>query len=96
MDIKELHKRIALGVPKEGEAGPTGEWRVFKPVINKEKCIAYKKNSLICQICWKFCPDATIEQGTPPKIDYVYCKGCGICAEECPSKAIEMQEENQN
>lgn len=23
-------------------------------------------------------------------IDYTYCKGCGICAEECPIDAIEM------
>jgi len=24
------------------------------------------------------------------EIDYDYCKGCGICANECPKKAIEM------
>jgi Pyruvate/2-oxoacid:ferredoxin oxidoreductase delta subunit len=24
------------------------------------------------------------------KIDYDYCKGCGICAQECPAKAIRM------
>jgi Pyruvate/2-oxoacid:ferredoxin oxidoreductase delta subunit len=22
--------------------------------------------------------------------DYVYCKGCGICAHECPAGAIQM------
>jgi pyruvate ferredoxin oxidoreductase delta subunit len=26
-------------------------------------------------------------------IDYNYCKGCGICAEECPVDAIEMKME---
>ena len=26
-------------------------------------------------------------------IDYVYCKGCGICAAECPTKKIEMKRE---
>jgi pyruvate ferredoxin oxidoreductase delta subunit len=29
-----------------------------------------------------------------PKIDLEYCKGCGICAEECPPKAIAMVEES--
>lgn len=96
MDIKELHKRISLGIPTEGEAGFTGEWRVFKPVVIKEKCLAYKKDSLICQLCWKFCPDAVIEQGKPPVIDFNYCKGCGICAEVCPAKAIDMVNENQD
>ena len=26
-------------------------------------------------------------------IDYDFCKGCGICAAECPSGAIEMRPE---
>jgi pyruvate ferredoxin oxidoreductase delta subunit len=35
-----------------------------------------------------------ITRTIPPTIDYEYCKGCGICAEECPSKAISMKEES--
>ena len=27
------------------------------------------------------------------EIDYDYCKGCGICAEECPADAIVMERE---
>jgi pyruvate ferredoxin oxidoreductase delta subunit len=26
-------------------------------------------------------------------INYSYCKGCGICGEECPKGAIKMVEE---
>ncbi|MEM2686731.1 MAG: 4Fe-4S binding protein, partial [Thermoproteota archaeon] len=33
---------------------------------------------------------AIIRNGSEVKIDYNYCKGCGICAEECPRKAITM------
>ncbi|TRO47493.1 hypothetical protein E2P65_04315, partial [Candidatus Bathyarchaeota archaeon] len=24
------------------------------------------------------------------EVDYDYCKGCGVCANECTSKAIDM------
>jgi pyruvate ferredoxin oxidoreductase delta subunit len=34
-----------------------------------------------------------ITRGEEYDIDYKYCKGCGICAEECPLKVIEMVEE---
>lgn len=27
------------------------------------------------------------------RIDYDYCKGCGICSNVCPVKAIEMVRE---
>jgi len=34
-----------------------------------------------------------VTRTVPPAIDYEYCKGCGICAEECPAHAITMVEE---
>lgn len=64
----------------------TGSWRNFKPVLCRDKCTG-------CLICWKFCPEACIELGEYPLIDYKYCKGCGICAAECKKAAIEMVEE---
>lgn len=67
----------------------TGAWRNIKPVINLEGCIR-------CGICWKFCPEPSIEiVDEYPVIDYDYCKGCGICAEECPTKCIVMVEEKK-
>jgi len=64
----------------------TGDWRAFKPVVDKEKCIN-------CFFCWIYCPDAALvrkEEGI--EINYDYCKGCGICAKECPKEAIKMVE----
>lgn len=64
----------------------TGDWRAFKPVIDKEKCIN-------CFFCWIYCPDAALvrtEKGI--EINYDYCKGCGICAKECPKQGIQMVE----
>lgn len=68
----------------------TGGWRTFKPVHDKEKCIN-------CLFCWMYCPDSAIkvEDGKVVGIDLEHCKGCGICAKECPSKvkAIKMEKE---
>ena len=83
----------SMSFPVKGEAGDTGTWRTHRPIIDLTKCIAAKKNKLICMLCWLYCPEATISKTVPPKVDYQYCKGCGVCAEECPSKSISMEEE---
>ena len=67
----------------------TGGWRAFKPICDNSKCIK-------CWTCWKFCPDVAIAIGEDgPIYDYDHCKGCGICANECPVKCIEMIPENK-
>ncbi|MDD2803876.1 MAG: 4Fe-4S binding protein, partial [Methanocorpusculum sp.] len=47
-----------------------------------------------CGICAMFCPDAVIDPDTL-EIDLVYCKGCGICSNECPKKCIQMVREER-
>jgi 2-oxoacid:acceptor oxidoreductase delta subunit (pyruvate/2-ketoisovalerate family) len=51
-------------------------------------------NCFSCDNCYGVCPDNAViklgEPGEPYAIDYDYCKGCGICAAECPCGAIEM------
>jgi pyruvate ferredoxin oxidoreductase delta subunit len=46
-------------------------------------------------ICWVFCPDSSIlvKEEKMVGIDYDHCKGCGICAHECPTGALEMKPE---
>ncbi len=68
----------------------TGNWRSTKPVHIPEKCIH-------CLICWIYCPDSAIrtEDGKFFEFDYDYCKGCGICAHECPKDAIVMESEKK-
>lgn len=56
------------------------DWRVEKPVYNRDFCID-------CQFCWLYCPDMSIiaKDKKMTGIDYVHCKGCGICADVCPT-----------
>jgi formate dehydrogenase beta subunit len=57
-------------------------------------------NCLSCDNCWTLCPDVAVlktqevaADGSHYLFDYDYCKGCGLCARECPSGYILMQEE---
>lgn len=51
-------------------------------------------NCFSCDNCFGVCPDnAVIKVGgedTPYLIDLDYCKGCALCATECPAGAIAM------
>lgn len=49
-----------------------------------------------CGNCFIFCPDTSIyfnEGELESQVNYEYCKGCGICANECPRGAIVMMKE---
>jgi 2-oxoacid:acceptor oxidoreductase delta subunit (pyruvate/2-ketoisovalerate family) len=69
----------------------TGDWKTYKPIRDPSKCT-------ICLTCVLFCPDGAIrwhpEKGDI-EFDFDYCKGCGICANECPTKAITMKLEQE-
>lgn len=54
-------------------------------------------NCLSCDNCYGVCPDNAIVKlgpGEGYRINYDFCKGCGICANECPCGAIEMKKED--
>ena len=49
----------------------------------------------LCLQCVLSCPDASIRLDageTNVKVDFDHCKGCGICAYECPRGVIAMEE----
>jgi 2-oxoacid:acceptor oxidoreductase delta subunit (pyruvate/2-ketoisovalerate family) len=50
-------------------------------------------NCFECDNCYGVCPDNAVEKlghGLRFKFKYDYCKGCGLCATECPCGAIKM------
>ena len=55
-------------------------WRTVKPVYNTQHCIN-------CYQCWVYCPDSSIlvRDEKMKGIDYKHCKGCGVCADVCPT-----------
>ncbi len=66
----------------------TGGWRSVRPVLDSGKCVH-------CYICFIFCPDSSIviKDGKMTGFNLRHCKGCGICAEVCPAKAVSMMNE---
>ncbi len=49
-----------------------------------------------CDNCYLLCPDGSVlaeEGGSMNTVNYDYCKGCGICANECPVGIISMEKE---
>lgn len=96
MTDRSRYSEISQSRPAKGEAGRTGDWRSKRPVLVAETCSAFKQDRESCQICWVYCPDASISRGVPPVIDLEYCKGCGICAEVCPTGSISMAPEAEH
>ncbi|HSL23894.1 MAG TPA: NAD(P)-binding protein [Vicinamibacterales bacterium] len=51
-----------------------------------------------CDNCLVFCPDAAVRHDARAgtySVDLSHCKGCGICATECPRGAITLAPEEQ-
>lgn len=64
-------------------------WRNMRPVLKKEACTG-------CLQCYLYCPEGVISrEGEKIKIDYDFCKGCGICRRICKFHAIEMEAEEK-
>lgn len=85
LEERELKRGPNLATPLL--TATTASWRLLRPVLYPERC-----NN--CLACWLFCPEGCFERGAETvKLRLDFCKGCGICAKECPRKALIMVEE---
>jgi len=92
-DASNLPKRVAAAKesrePLISYSRDVSDWRVHRPVVDGGSCVG-------CQRCWIYCPETAINLGEGGvEVNYTYCKGCGICAEECPVGAIKMELEEE-
>lgn len=80
-----MSKPILTSVgPGTSKVNKTGAWRTLVPIFKHDTC-----ND--CRICVQVCPDACITgENSVYNADLDFCKGCGICAYECPVDDIDM------
>ncbi|HIJ00778.1 MAG TPA: 4Fe-4S binding protein [Candidatus Methanomethylophilaceae archaeon] len=88
LTAKEIAPGAMITEPGSAMKFETGDWRSFRPVLDREKYID-------CLTCWIFCPDDSIiaKDGKMEGFRLSHCKGCGICARNCPKNAIRMEPE---
>lgn len=81
------------------------DFREVKTVISEaqaleesERCFSCG-NCIRCNNCFYFCPDQAIARDQSLAEGYYirdrYCKGCGLCVEECPRGAVLLKEEQR-
>lgn len=70
----------------------TGSWRLERPEVAFAACIK-------CGTCKMYCPTnvITIDKEAEECVTFLwdFCKGCGICANVCPKKCIQMVPEGR-
>jgi len=78
------------------------DFREVKILLSEEKAKAQAErcfscgHCLKCDNCFYYCPDMAIIKDSSCELGYriqdQYCKGCGLCVEECPRGAVLLEE----
>lgn len=86
--------RLALSRRKSGFSEVNLNAGEEAVVRESERCFSCGTCNL-CEKCLTYCPDLAVRWKRGRRMlvfDYDYCKGCGICCQECPRDAIDMRE----
>jgi NADPH-dependent glutamate synthase beta subunit-like oxidoreductase len=71
---------------------------IYTP-FDQDEIIKESKRCFSCGLCFKcdnchmYCPDNAVKPSSSTgkyEFDYDFCKGCGLCAKECPCHYIQM------
>jgi Pyruvate/2-oxoacid:ferredoxin oxidoreductase delta subunit len=88
--IEDLNTAYFKKTPPIRPSNREGRYTRNQALVSAGRCFQCG-TCTFCFRCYDYCPDLAIwmnaEQGRR-EIDYDHCKGCGICAEECPRGAV--------
>jgi Pyruvate/2-oxoacid:ferredoxin oxidoreductase delta subunit len=90
----KIERFAALGPRAETETRQDGAWDRERAIQEAECCLSCGTCNL-CLQCVSYCPDASIRpdgEKDAVAVDLYHCKGCGICAYECPRGVITMED----
>ena len=97
--LPRQHAPVLPVAERSGEAEVIGGLTQQQTAEEARRCLSCG-NCLACDNCWTLCPDiavlktrSPVEDGSYYIFDYDYCKGCGLCARECPTAYIVMEAE---
>ncbi|MCP5092202.1 MAG: glutamate synthase, partial [Gammaproteobacteria bacterium] len=81
---------------QSGFAEVIGDLNESNALFEARRCMSCG-NCFECDNCYGVCPDNAINKLGPGKrfqFKYDYCKGCSLCATECPCGAIKIVPED--
>ena len=89
-----------LPVAERGECEEIEQGISHTESVNESKRCLSCGSCFACDNCWTLCPDSAVlktqeaaADGSHYVFDYDFCKGCGLCAKECPCGFIAMEDE---
>jgi NADPH-dependent glutamate synthase beta subunit-like oxidoreductase len=91
------NERVKLPVPER-----VGDFREVNVGLVEQQAVQEARRCFSCGVCngcencYIFCPDLSVitDEGVVGyRINYDYCKGCGICIAECPRNALSVEKE---
>ena len=87
-------------IPKKAAAGRINNFMEIIETFSESQAVLEAGRCLSCGVCnncdscWLYCPETAITRVDGRYvIDLDYCKGCGICAQECPRGVVSLIEE---
>ena len=86
---------LSVGERLRGYAEVKGGLAAEQALAEAARCFSCGRCTF-CDNCFQVCPDMAVRHVAGGyAIAGEYCKGCGLCVQECPTGSIAMREESR-